>query len=679
MGQGAFDYGLVPQLFLKPKGFCPNPLVRYGIPAFADSKANPKVIGTPAWREFWEEQIHYCLNGYTTAGIHIPARYYHFLNNCKISSVDSGRPHNPDYVDFQYELSLLVEHAKRPDVRKNLLIPKGGRKGLSEMGASTVDYGYRFLDGYHAGIAAGAKENSDDFLAKWKSMDSLMVNELKVRKLSKNWDDIVAGWEEKSSIGGTNTFGVNNTIHSRTMFSNPNVFEGKYLTEVIFEEAGLFDKLLETFDSAVECMKRGNLQYGTFYIYGRGGNIKTGSKGFEYMWHHYEDYNCIRFPVLGKQYYLPCVAGTKDDNGKLIEDIPNLLQYTEEERVGMEDTVRAEELIKATNAKLKASGNIEKWMKHTRDNPIEIKEFFRRANSNNFAFEALNDQAYAVQSDPDGRRWDKYVLSWKKDAKGIKVFPLEVICTPATEETPDEDCVMITKDGMPVPGTKNLHTGGLDSYDQDIAMASRSLGAMCVRRRNHNIHGMRKCVPVCIIRTRPARKEMFYERCLMVSVFYGLYRTTLIDAAKPAIIKFYQDNAGEQYLALRPKKYESPNSEQSHKYGMLVPVPSVVHSLMQTDIFDNCHNFDFEMLIDELLSYDEAARWSESDKDLADAYGFALAMDGAMEYGVRDETEEEDIDKAMEMPKSYMDSEGNMRMEVGRGGDEYSLDNVSYS
>ena len=192
--------------FIKSKGFCPNPIAKHGIPYYADSAANPKVIGTPAWTEFWEEQFHYILNGYITAGVYIPPRYYHFLNFCKLSSVDAGEPHYPDYVDTQYELALLVEEAKR--IKWNIITPKGGRKGLSETASSIIDYGYRFTKGYHAGIAAGAKEYSDDFLAKWKSMDSLMVNEFKVRKLSKGWDDIIAGWEEKQDVGGYADFGT---------------------------------------------------------------------------------------------------------------------------------------------------------------------------------------------------------------------------------------------------------------------------------------------------------------------------------------------------------------------------------------------------------------------------------------------------------------------------------------
>ena len=58
---------------IKGIGFSPSP-VAGNIPKWADSYNYPKVRGTPAWNEFWEEQLNYCLNGYDTGGVHISGR-----------------------------------------------------------------------------------------------------------------------------------------------------------------------------------------------------------------------------------------------------------------------------------------------------------------------------------------------------------------------------------------------------------------------------------------------------------------------------------------------------------------------------------------------------------------------------------------------------------------------------
>ena len=62
--------------YLKKKGFNPMPVVRGGIPKEADSKLNPRCVGTPAWESFWKDQIYCILNGYQTGGWLLPGRYY---------------------------------------------------------------------------------------------------------------------------------------------------------------------------------------------------------------------------------------------------------------------------------------------------------------------------------------------------------------------------------------------------------------------------------------------------------------------------------------------------------------------------------------------------------------------------------------------------------------------------
>ena len=645
--------------YLKPKGFEPAPIAKFGIPYYADSAANPKVIGTPAWREYWEEQLYYVINGYWTAGEFIPGRYYYYLNFCKTSSVKAGEAFYPGYVDFQYEFFLLIEHCKK--VGKNIVGPKGRRKGVTIMEVGgVIDYGYRFYPGYHGGIGAGSSDYTDEFIAKWDYVNARMINEFKTRTLSQG-EEIIAGWEQKDNIGSWNIYGSQNMIYSKTMFADPEAFKGKYFNDIVFEESGEFDHLIKAYQASKQCVMSGDEQVGTIYFLGTGGNIKTGSSGFEHVWHNYADFNCERYFIAGTKFYMPCVAGSKNKYGELNEDIPNLLKFSPEQRIGMEDEDRALELINARKAELLKNPDLTNYWEECKDNPTEIKEVFRRAASNDFPIEILNNQAFRIQDEDP--RYDKYKLEFKKDNKGAYVFPYEVetISLPADSM---EDCyIMILHGGMPIDGVTNLDVAGIDSYDTDKSMTTKSLGAMVIYRREHSIPDVEKNLPIAIIRCRPQHKELFYDLCMKASVFWKLYRCTLIDAAKPAIIKHYQINGCEMYLGERPKKYETPNSEQRHTYGMLVPNPAIVHSLLQSDMRKNGHKIWFPLIIDEALSFDDKARYSDSDKDLIDAYGLALAMDGAFELAVREEDEE--VDEAYDMPESYIDEEGNVRM-IGR-------------
>jgi len=170
-----------------------------------------------AHQQWWEEQLYYIHNGYEAGGLFIPGRMYYFLNFFYTKSIRGLGAEHPDYLDFQYEYAMLIEEEKR--LGKNGVIPKARRKGLSVMTLGmVVDYGWRFMPSYNAGVAAGIKDYSDDFIDKWKYNNMLIARELRVNTLSKNYDDIIAGWEEKNPVTGEwEQKGSMNTIYSRTI------------------------------------------------------------------------------------------------------------------------------------------------------------------------------------------------------------------------------------------------------------------------------------------------------------------------------------------------------------------------------------------------------------------------------------------------------------------------------
>ena len=248
----------------KQATYCPNPVVRYGIPGYADSLADPKVVNTSAYNEWWEEQLYRCLNGYTTGGIYIPGRYYKFVNFDKVQGVRGAGP--PEIHDFQLEFALWIEHLK--NVHKNGYLPKARRKSVSAMTVGMVtDYGMRFQYDYHCAVVAGLDEHAQDFVDKWKYIDMHMIDEFKVRRLYTNSGEIVLGYKEKSNQGNKDA-GTINTMYIRTVNKNPGVLKGKFCNDIIMEESGENELLLETIQASEDCLRAGQLQVGTFLIYG---------------------------------------------------------------------------------------------------------------------------------------------------------------------------------------------------------------------------------------------------------------------------------------------------------------------------------------------------------------------------------------------------------------------------
>jgi hypothetical protein len=125
--------------------------------------------------------------------------------------------------------------------------------------------------------------------------------------------------------------------------------------------------------------------------------------------------------------------------------------------------------------------------------------------------------------------------------------------------------------------------------------------------------------------------------CCKLSVYYNLIGSTLGDkASSSGIINWYKDHGCQKYLAVRPTKFESTNSEQSHEYWVSLNTYSrpLMVGLMQTAIYDYVQNIWFPELINQLGNFDEVT--VGSDNDLADAYGIALMQDISTVISPRD-------------------------------------------
>lgn len=646
--------------YIKARGFCPNPIVKHGIPKFADSRLNRKVIGTLDWQKFWEEQLYYIINGYETGGMHLPGRYYYYMNYRVFNTVIG--PIRPQIADLHLELAYIIEHCKREG--KNFVGPKGRRVGISEAaGTMIVDYGYRFIPGYKAGIAAGLKDYVTDFMQKWGDANAMIVPEFKIKTLINNEDEVIAGYKIKDEDGNTIEDGSKNIIYMRTMFNNAHLFKGLYLNDIVAEEMGEFKNSKEFFSASEDCLKFGDVQKGSMWLYGTGNKMGGASKEFQEIYHEAETtYNAVRFFIPRSQFFFPYYGGASE-NGEIKEVVPNLLHLQPHERIGMVDTKAAEEAIMLKRKALREAGDMKKYFEFLQNSPITIKEVFTKSSSNNFNPEILSNQGFDILS--QSKRYAKYKLDWVKNENGERTFPLQVEATPASDESKNEECVLILHDGHPPKGFRNLFVAGLDSYDQDQSKTSKSLGAMVVRRRAIADNSMQSKQPVCLIRCRPPRKEEFYDMCAKVAVYYGLYRNVLIDVAKPGVIMHFKTLGLESYLAPRPKKFESANSTQGHDYGASLNGYSrpMMVSLLQSYFLDYTNTIWFEDIIDEAQNYDEYE--ADSDNDTIDALGLSLMQE------VSDNTspinqDDKEIENAYKYPAHVLDANGDIVSEEDR-------------
>jgi hypothetical protein len=419
------------------------------------------------------------------------------------------------------------------------------------------------------------------------------------------------------------------------------MFKGLFLNDVVAEESGEFENLCEFISATNDCLMDGDTQVGMFMIYGTGGNINKGSKDFKKVWENPNDYNAVKYLITGDRFKKPFYGGATRF-GKDVSVTPNLLKkYKPYQIIGMEDTEAAMENIMEERERLK-KGDLKKYMEHLQNNPINEAEIFRKMFSNNFDIQKINSQQDEITVNKN--KYSKWKLEWvTKEGTLERVNPLRIKAIPAKDTDDEGDCILILDEYHPDKKYKNLYVGGIDPYDQDKGV-SKSLGAMCVMSRP-NTFGIPFNMPVAVICTRPKRKEIFFDMCLKLSVYYDLVGNTLGDkAGSSGIIKWYENHNCMRYLAPRPKKFESMNSEQSHEFWVSLNTYSrpLMVGAMQTSIHDYCQNIWFPELINQLGNFDEVE--IGSDNDLADAYGIALMQSISVVAAPRDDNTKESED-----------------------------------
>jgi hypothetical protein len=615
----------------KSRGFCPNPVAKYGIPEYADSITFPSVVDTEDWWKYWEEQVYYCLNGYETGGLWIPGRYYYYLNFSYISTVGIGYQH-PDFVDTDLDFYYTVEYCKKTG--RGIICIKARRKGLSfKANKGIIEYGTRFLgDAYKAGVCAGLENYALDFAVKLTETESLTVPELKVHTVKSNEGERIYGYYVKDEQGKFVLDGSKNKVLIRTAFQSGNIFKGLDLEDCIFEESGEFPNLSETYEATKWCFMDGDRMRGTPYIYGTGGKMATSSKAFNEMWVDHEAFKLERFWVPGTRIYKPCYVGCTNELGEDGSETPNIdREYADknvspEQLLGMEDFKESEFRILEDRKIFARAKNKKKLTEHIQNLPLTVEEAFVSSADNNYDSAILNSRTLELMQSE--LLYQEMVIEPKMDEKGGLVFPIEPYFRLPNRDgmgrITDPDWKIVNVYKFPKKEIRFLDAVGIDSYDQDTSSTSSSLGGILVYRQP--FQGLDYYGPILTYYKRPPRKEDFFMIAYLIMKAYSWPNYSMVDQGSPTIIDWIINHGGEYLLGYRPKAFESPNSEQRHTYGMKFTTWNrpISEGMVQSEILDNAMNWPFPELCKDCAAYNTGD--NENDQDLHDALILAMAQ-----------------------------------------------------
>ena len=537
------------------------PIIHDGIPDL-----NPESV---AYREFWDEQIERCKNGYKPQGLDaITGKHYYYLNFYKIlgnSGEKGGRKTliAPWYRDMDREYFNLFETCK--DEGKGMIVIKARDKGFSYMNSGMLAQEFTFYPFNEVGIAAGLQVTADSFFQKVKKG---LYNQTNIFRHSilKDADEVVrSGYKKKNRDGKWEIGGFQSVIHCRTM-SNPEVFKGERLSVMVFEEAGEFKELLNAYMSSKACFMDGDIQFGVPVIGGTGGDIETSSKDFMDMYYNADAFNLIPMFIPATQ----CYHGFFDL------------------KTGVSDEKGAQKKLISERDQLKKSDNQKGFNLHIQNYPLTVEEAFLQTKSSKFNVAKINDQRSKIlSSDSIKNQIQKGFLEWDGDEMQVQWIP--------------------DRDGPyrilahPMPEYKGLDIGGIDSYDQDQA-STDSLGSAIIYRRFYNTDIASNYV-VAEYTERPRTAEEFWDGCLKLAVYYN--SQMLIEFTKIGIIDYFKRMGGMKYMKERPTAAHSPKTVNRNRYGIQMNkhTKAVMEQYLQKYVEDNCDDIYFIDLLDELANY----------------------------------------------------------------------------
>jgi len=169
----------------------------------------------------------------------------------------------------------------------------------------------------------------------------------------------------------------------------------------------------------------------------------------------------------------------------------------------------------------------------------------------------------------------------------------------------------------PKPDLKGLDIGGIDSYDQDQAGASDSLGSAIIYRRFANTE-MASDFVVADYTERPKKKEDFWDGCLKLAVYYNA--KMLVEYTKIGILDYFKRMGALKYLKEKPESAHNPGTKTRNRYGvhMNKQIKALLEDLVDDYIRENGGDIWFIELIDELANY------GLQNTDRAMAFGLCL-------------------------------------------------------
>lgn len=311
-----------------PEGIWINtkPFVQEGLNFMKNKYYCPDPPGSPAYKEYWDEQLDRCINGYSVGGVKITGHHYNYLNFTQIQVVQeiNGRVAKkikkmPDFWDGDYNFFWCKEIARygiNPEDLKTLqlgvtidpaylnggyhmIVGKSRRKGYSYKNAAICANNYNTVRNSISIIGAFDKKylypkGTMAMASKYLSFYNEHTAWGKAREYVDREEHKRASFR-KNNNGIAVEAGYLSEIQAISFKDNPDAARGADALDVLFEEAGKFPNLIDSYNATYPGLTGGKYITGQIMIFGTGGDMEDGTKDFAQMFYNPLEYRLLPF------------------------------------------------------------------------------------------------------------------------------------------------------------------------------------------------------------------------------------------------------------------------------------------------------------------------------------------------------------------------------------------------
>lgn len=568
------------------------------------------------YMKHWREEIRRSLYGYYVDNEWITGYHYFYLNYTpidKVESIDNIRADRiigfPAFWDSDFFYFHYLEMAEQHGLNGAALKTRG--RGYTWKGSSMCNRNFYLIPRSRSVIYASSNEfltGQDGILTKtWSQMTFIDKNTPWSKRRQKKDTDTYKRASLIKKVNGVNVEdGFLSEIAGVTLKDDPHKSRGKRAKLIIFEEAGSFKDIIQSWIISEPSVKQGRSTFGLKIAYGTGGEEGESFEGLYKFFYKPESFNIYSLPNFwskgGKNnnvaWFQPEYMnreGFYDKNGN--SDIDAAINDINEKRSNLINVGADPETILRTKA----------------ESPIVPEDALLRTSGSPFPRALLNEQLIRLQEDNLLGESYKGKLIYDKNGK---ITWME-----------DDSVILLYGESV-----NNINRkGGIELYEKPIETVKNTLNGYIMGVDpidfDYNEIGDRYSLGSCFVMNtftnnivaeytgRPDLAIEFYENVKRLAIYYNA--KVMVENNIKGLIVYFINQMHEYYLAEKPKilddsniiikagnrKYGFTANERTNKFGLELIKKWLTEPLPDMDNMNRIYTIRSKGLLNELLNW----------------------------------------------------------------------------